>query len=251
MPYKDPEKRREQKRRWFQKNKERIKAHKAEHKEEISVKRKEHYKKNKEKIKQQCRNYYLSHKEKCASYQKKYYDKYKTEHPYVTRRPYIRKHKDRDRARSKIYYKNNKDKISEQYKIYRKNNMDAMRAKKRKRRAIVSKVKEHYTKQDESFTLNLFCHKCFNCGSKEKLVIDHVYPLSKGYALSRNNACVLCNSCNCSKSNHMPEDFFTEDKLKELFILLGIVEKPIPVTLSYHSHSAFPEACDSLTCSCL
>lgn len=40
---------------------------------------------------------------------------------------------------------------------------------------------------------------CVVCGSTEKLAIDHVRPMSKGYGLKPGNAAVLCKSCNSRK----------------------------------------------------
>ena len=61
-----------------------------------------------------------------------------------------------------------------------------------------------------------FNRQCFNCKTRNKLEVDHHYPLSKGYGLSLVNAVLLCRSCNASKGNHMPEEFYTEEKLSQL-----------------------------------
>ena len=57
----------------------------------------------------------------------------------------------------------------------------------------------------------LFNYKCASCGSAHKLCLDHWRPLSKGYALTRTNAVVLCNSCNASKGAKLPEDHFDKE----------------------------------------
>jgi 5-methylcytosine-specific restriction endonuclease McrA len=123
-------------------------------------------------------------------------------------------------------------------KTYRIAHPEQTRKNSRVRRAKKQMLHEEYSILDASFTRELFNNQCFNCGSTKDLVIDHVYPLSKGYALTRKNACILCDTCNKSKTDHMPEDFYTHEKLWQLFCILSI-------------HSAFTEACDSLTCSCL
>jgi 5-methylcytosine-specific restriction endonuclease McrA len=61
-----------------------------------------------------------------------------------------------------------------------------------------------------------FDHKCFNCGTAERLEIDHHYPLSKGFGLSLENAVLLCRSCNAAKHTKLPEEFYSPDKLKLL-----------------------------------
>lgn len=177
----------------------------------------------------------LKDPEKRKAYDKERYKKqpykYGSEEKQKRKERY-KKDRERVKEQSRSYYANNKLKMNERGKAYRKNNADVVKINKRKYRATKSMVKEHYTKQDETFTLNLFSHKCFNCGSTKMLVIDHVYPLSKGYALSRSNACVLCNSCNCSKHTRLPNEFYSEDKLKELFIILGIIEPPLPTIIT-------------------
>lgn len=72
----------------------------------------------------------------------------------------------------------------------------------------------HYT--EILFIKNKFNNQCFNCESTNKLCLDHHYPLSKGYPLIEKNAVVLCNSCNASKANKLPQNFYTEAKIKQL-----------------------------------
>ena len=90
----------------------------------------------------------------------------------------------------------------------------------RKRRAWKAQVQEQYNILDEQYTKELF-PRCVNCNSNKDLCIDHLRPLSKGFALSRKNAIVLCMKCNSSKGNKMPEDFFSSDKL---MYIKGILE---------------------------
>jgi 5-methylcytosine-specific restriction endonuclease McrA len=75
--------------------------------------------------------------------------------------------------------------------------------------------------QDIAKLYELFKAKCFNCGSTERLCIDHCKPLSKGFGLSLQNATLLCKSCNSSKHNKMPEEFYSEEKLNILSKLLA------------------------------
>jgi 5-methylcytosine-specific restriction endonuclease McrA len=70
--------------------------------------------------------------------------------------------------------------------------------------------------KDIKYIYSKFNHSCFNCGSEEKLCLDHHYPLSKGYPLILKNAVLLCGSCNTSKNNKFPQNFYTESKLKQL-----------------------------------
>jgi len=104
---------------------------------------------------------------------------------------------------------------------------EKLREKDRRRRSLVLKVNEYFTAADEAFTFTLFNNKCFNCGKDKDLCVDHVKPLSKGNALTRKNACILCKSCNSSKSDKNPEDFYTKEKFSELMNILNSIEEPI------------------------
>jgi len=42
---------------------------------------------------------------------------------------------------------------------------------------------------------------CCNCGSTERLEIDHIIPLSRGGRADEDNLQVLCKSCNCKKGS--------------------------------------------------
>jgi 5-methylcytosine-specific restriction endonuclease McrA len=216
MPYKDPEKRKEYER---SRRKEKREYDKLYNK---SPKGKARYKRYRE-----------THTEQLKIYAEAY------EPGYQEIRTIARK----EREKQKTAQEKEQDKLKQ--RLYRQTHPEQKRKDRRVRRALKALVKEHYTIQDELFTLILFGHQCFNCGSKENLTIDHNYPLSKGYALTRSNACVLCFSCNSQKHDHFPEKFYLPEKLQELFTLLGIIYPPIPY------RSAFTEACDSLTCSCL
>ncbi|UUV17762.1 HNH endonuclease [Fusobacteria bacterium ZRK30] len=66
---------------------------------------------------------------------------------------------------------------------------------------------------------HLFEHRCFNCGSKKNLQIDHHMPLSLGYGLKIGdmyNAVLLCKRCNNQKSSLLPTKFYTPSQLKIL-----------------------------------
>lgn len=122
--------------------------------------------------------------------------------------------------RKKQYYQDNREAVLEYDKQYRKNNPEVSRKNERRRRAMKKGIQENYTKQDEFYTRQLFAHMCFRCKATDNLQIDHHYPLSKGHALERDNAVLLCKSCNSSKHNKMPEEFYTESELVQLDYML-------------------------------
>lgn len=157
----------------------------------------------KEYSKQYCEN----NKEWKKQYDKQYYEQNK-EH----RKQYVKQHR-----------QDNKEHYKQYSKQYRQENKEQVNSNNRKRRARKQAVMENYTSQDEQRTRNLFGHKCFNCNTTENLTIDHHKPLSKGYALDRYNAVLLCKSCNSSKWNKTPEEFYNEKDLELLDFMLNIV----------------------------
>ncbi len=54
------------------------------------------------------------------------------------------------------------------------------------------------------FALN---SKCFICGTRNGLQIDHIYPKSKGGSDVLGNLQVLCAKCNQKKSNKFQSQF--------------------------------------------
>lgn len=118
------------------------------------------------------------------------------------------------KGRSDGYSVHCKECRKEYGRLHRANHPEAKRTYERKRRAIKASVKEHYTTGDELYTRALFNNTCANCGYTQTLCIDHHYPLSAGNPLTRKNAVILCNSCNASKSNKLPEEFYTTEKLQ-------------------------------------
>lgn len=60
-----------------------------------------------------------------------------------------------------------------------------------------------------SYRMRAFQRECLRCGSKHRLVVDHIKPRSKypELALEQSNLQVLCYSCNRSKGNWDETDY--------------------------------------------
>ena len=82
-----------------------------------------------------------------------------------------------------------------------------------------------FSPRDARSVYQRFSSKCFRCGSTYELQIDHHMPLSRGYGLQRDNAVLLCRSCNSAKSDIHPADFYTQGELNGLAVC-GIVTPP-------------------------
>lgn len=108
-------------------------------------------------------------------------------------------------------------------KIHQKNNPEIYQKATSKYRSKKENILETYSVEDILYTKTLFTFKCFNCNSTDRLEIDHFYPLSKGNALTRKNAILLCRSCNAKKRDKLPVNFFTQDQLNDLQNNYGII----------------------------
>jgi hypothetical protein len=97
------------------------------------------------------------------------------------------------------------------------------RNKIRERRELQKGIEWMYTKDDIKATKLVF-PECANCGSNENLEIDHHYPLNKRFGLDLLNATQLCRACNASKSDKLPEDFYSKSKLKDIEFNLAMLE---------------------------
>lgn len=93
----------------------------------------------------------------------------------------------------------------------------------RRRNELKRMLDNHYSLGDEKVTRTAFGNRCFRCLSDTNLEIDHHYPLSRGFGLSLDNAVVLCESCNSSKNNRWPHEFYSTDELYRLEYLLGLI----------------------------
>lgn len=86
----------------------------------------------------------------------------------------------------------------------------------------------NFTQADKKYIFEKFDYRCFNCGSKRNLTIDHHYPLEKGYGLKKMdgtyNAVILCEKCNRKKSNKMPENFYNGKQLQILAEKYGLTK---------------------------
>jgi len=191
-----------------------------------------HYNTNKKHISEYSKLHYQNNKEAYIKRAKLYKEIHKNEDKYkemernIWKRSHL-KNKVKRNTYSRMWAKKNKETRSEYHKQWCKDNADTCREYARKRRALKEQVKENYTKLDEQYTMTLFNNTCANWDSpdhvcSDDLCIDHHKPLSKGYPLTRENAVVLCRSCNCSKGNKLPEDFYPLEVLICIESILNI-----------------------------
>lgn len=155
--------------------KKRIKRWREENKEHLKIKDKEWRNKNKE------------HKrEKDRIYHKKYYQLHKNK-----RKIYMKKYKSENPIRYKL--QKQRYNLSEKGKICSTKYVH-------KRLSRIRNSKFNLSSKDIELIFSKFdC--CVYCGSKERLTLDHVIPISKGGETSIKNLVVACQRCNTSKGD--------------------------------------------------
>lgn len=129
---------------------------------------------------------------------------------------WAKEHPDRVKQIHLNWRNKNKDKIKMNLYNWRKNNPEKYLNSKRRRRARNLGVDENYLQIDRDITFKVFENKCFRCNSVNYLCVDHHYPLSRGYALSVENASILCISCNSKKYNKMPDNFYSKEEIQKI-----------------------------------
>ena len=62
-------------------------------------------------------------------------------------------------------------------------------------------------------------HKCCHCGTKEKLQVDHIIPLSRGGRHDEENMQILCQLCNLKKGKGIDYDKYFKKGNREFMYL--------------------------------
>ncbi|MCL7409446.1 HNH endonuclease [Marivivens donghaensis] len=101
-----------------------------------------------------------------------------------------------------------------------------------------------------SFIWEKFGKKCFKCGDRlrtaREMHLDHTRPLALLWPLDET-ATALCGSCNSTKRDRQPKDFYSQTELVELSKFTGIplpeLLKPLP---NINVLKALIERCDWL-----
>lgn len=156
---------------------------------------------------------------------------YNTEYKKQWRKDNLEKHRTNVKTSYIRYRKNNlkeaRSKRREYARLWKINNLNRFKEISnlscRKYRELKNGLDWMYSKSDETITKLVF-ESCVNCGNTKNLQIDHHYPLSLGFGLELLNATLLCKSCNASKGNKLPEDFYTKEILNLIEYKFGLLE---------------------------
>ena len=141
-------------------------------------------------------------------------------------RAWYSKNKEKEVARSSDWNKKNPEKVAlnmrkcrqrrpdhykEYMREYRRKNVETFRIndkkKHAKRRCAISNTKHKLTKAQYIAAKKAANGFCYYCKIKATLTLDHITPLSKGGAHSRDNIVFACSSCNSSKGARDPIAF--------------------------------------------
>lgn len=79
--------------------------------------------------------------------------------------------------------------------------------KRVKRLAAIQATKNPASADDIVTILKSAKGKCYYCGCKGKLTIDHIIPLARGGTHEKSNLLAACNRCNSSKGARDPIKF--------------------------------------------
>lgn len=103
------------------------------------------------------------------------------------------------------HYANNREKCIALAGAWAKANPDKVAVRRQKRRVEKygnTQIDRLLTATEWTETKEYFDHRCAYCGRQpEKLTIDHIVPLSRGGAHTKENIVPACRSCNSSKHN--------------------------------------------------
>ena len=167
--------------------------------------------KNRKKVNKKMRHWRNDNKDHVREYRKKYYTNNKERMSILGRLSYS-KHRHKRIIFQRILYRDQKEKYI------------AYSNKRRERKKIIG---ENFSESQIRSVYSKFKNKCYVCKLNTNLQVDHHYPLSKGFALTINNAVLLCRSCNLLKGVKLPETFYSPEQLTDLQLNYGISKSPL------------------------
>lgn len=198
---------REYKKKYYEKNSEKIKA-----------KTSKYYRDNHEERLQQASDYRQRNAERIREYRNSHYDP-------IKRKAYAESHREQANATHRLWYAKTKDEHNQkQRERYATDEEYVIQTAiwRHKPDSIDRGLPADLTVEDWFEALDFFDHRCAYCGKEGTLEFDHVVPLSKGGGLTRKNIIPACKSCNSRKYTSDMEvwfrkqDYFTQDQLDKI-----------------------------------
>lgn len=101
------------------------------------------------------------------------------------------------KARARIWFQNNSERKTKTDRNYQINNPHVYRATQQRRK--IRKTKNGEYKISPKEWNKIYSSSCVYCGSKKRISVDHVIPISRGGTHGIGNLVSACLSCNTSK----------------------------------------------------
>lgn len=175
----------------------------------VSIRSALYYSKNSDKLKTKTREWYAENKESASSYGKVWREKNAT-YVKISKAEYEKKNREKFRLAAAKWRDKNRAKVNAKSRMQAKKNPDRYRAHCRNRAALkLSAEGKHTAEQVTSIYAkqNGLCNYC-KAHLNGKYHADHIIPLTRGGTNYASNIQCLCPSCNMSKSNMMPWEYF-------------------------------------------
>lgn len=163
---------------------------------------------NRETLEAQCKA--------CCAITQKLWRQNNREKAAANRRLYKKRHPDKVAEQKRRAYLRDPMKHIERSRAYREKNPDAGREWKqanilkvrestnRRRKAILENGRYEIT---EKFLRRLYESPCAFCGSRNRIEMDHVIPVSRGGYHGEGNLQPLCKACNAAKRDKLMIEF--------------------------------------------
>lgn len=131
-------------------------------------------------------------------------------------------HPSRVRETNRRQYQTHKSERCEAHRQWRNANRDKVRDSNRRskkahpewghvcdhnRRLRKQGAEGHFTASDLTRQRESQKSRCYYCGAKVKLTIDHIIPLSRGGSNWPENIVLACGSCNSKKHSKLPHEW--------------------------------------------
>lgn len=203
------------------------------------------HRKNRKKENERSRQYYRDNRERLVAYRAEYYERnrdlvnaQKRKHYRENKEQLIKKsmeyhwnNRESELKRLRKRYADNKEFYAEQNRRWVQNNPERSRMYGQRYEARKNSVKQTLTTEEWSDILKYYNDACAYCGmsNKEHLRVngellhqDHVVPLIKKGAYSKENIVPACRSCNSSKGGsdmacwYKKHDNYDENRLKKI-----------------------------------
>ena len=199
MPYRDPDKRRANRRESYWRNREKKLAYDRVYRADPAVKLK---------IRERQRAYYLRNREEFLL-KAKQYRKANPEKRKAAAQRYAKRHPEVLRAKSQRYFERHPERRKAIDKRYAQSHPATIRVRNNRRKARLAGVLHSLTVQQWEAILTLHGNRCAYCGRDDvRMTQDHVVPITRGGGHTADNVVPACLSCNSKNGARTPEEWW-------------------------------------------